>query len=412
MAKAKTVGLAAVVSRPAEMTAARGGWRGIDKLVTVTYVGRHIDTGSPAVPMEMPFVIVRGDIVKQVGRDAAMVYGFLTMRQGLPLTYRDIEVCGLYADASRSTIIRCVAKLRNAGLLTVAKVARSQRKRYTCHGHRDQDPVQPENGDSLIEYQQVVTESSSIGESKREKKEVSSSTSVEGKFVQAVPIDRRDTITNQPAPQKWKPRSKLTNAELDAKYGVGHIDDWSFSPACGLPSIHPDSEVVPNDSKDQDCADAATKILNHDVQAIQAMIDDLRGDTPESQLSAAQLIYDAYPRHVGKRAALPAIKRSLGRFIKQSSATDPAGALMDIVKKYAVSVQDKERKFIPYPSTWFNQDRWEDEEDTGPADEGEVNAPYSGARATCGCPMDKNVIYHRGEPMCSENKPFGVREPV
>jgi len=64
-------------------------------------------------------------------------------------------------------------------------------------------------------------------------------------------------------------------------------------------------------------------------------------------------IYAAYPRKKGKLAALKSIEKAF-KIIEPD-------VLLEKVKKYAESVKDKDPEFIPYPSTWFNQGRWEDE---------------------------------------------------
>lgn len=65
-------------------------------------------------------------------------------------------------------------------------------------------------------------------------------------------------------------------------------------------------------------------------------------------------IYNAYPRKVGRKAALAAIERAMRRI-------DP-GELLDAVKHFARAVLAAriEERFIPHPATWFNQDRWTD----------------------------------------------------
>lgn len=70
-------------------------------------------------------------------------------------------------------------------------------------------------------------------------------------------------------------------------------------------------------------------------------------------------IYDAYPRKTGKLAALKAINKAL--------KTVDADALLDAVKSYAAITAtwpEADRRFIPNPSTWFNQGRYEDDPST------------------------------------------------
>ena len=67
-------------------------------------------------------------------------------------------------------------------------------------------------------------------------------------------------------------------------------------------------------------------------------------------------IYDLYPRKVGREKAVQAILRA---FLK----VDPE-MLKSKVEEYAAAVtkwpRDR-RQFIPHPTTWFNQGRWDDD---------------------------------------------------
>lgn len=80
---------------------------------------------------------------------------------------------------------------------------------------------------------------------------------------------------------------------------------------------------------------------------------------PASDITAWCLrIYDAYPRKVGKQAALAKIRNAL-----LSGRIDPP-ALLSAVEAYAKFVSEwpeDRRQFIPHPTTWFNQGRWEDD---------------------------------------------------
>lgn len=74
----------------------------------------------------------------------------------------------------------------------------------------------------------------------------------------------------------------------------------------------------------------------------------------------AESIYNAYPKHVGRRMAIKAIIRALDR-------TD-YHRLLERTKEFSEIVShikgtDKEWKWVPHPSTWYNQDRWDDDFD-------------------------------------------------
>lgn len=66
-------------------------------------------------------------------------------------------------------------------------------------------------------------------------------------------------------------------------------------------------------------------------------------------------IYKAYPRHVGKPLALKAITKALGKVsFEQLKAKTEAYA-------EAVRKSNKSLQYVPMPSTWFNQERYNDD---------------------------------------------------
>lgn len=67
--------------------------------------------------------------------------------------------------------------------------------------------------------------------------------------------------------------------------------------------------------------------------------------------------YNNYPRKVGKHKAWLSFKR-----LCKSAST--LGKIMDGLAKYRAkwTKEGTEKEFIPHPSTWLNQKRWEDEE--------------------------------------------------
>jgi hypothetical protein len=65
-------------------------------------------------------------------------------------------------------------------------------------------------------------------------------------------------------------------------------------------------------------------------------------------------IYEAYPRKVSKPEALKAIKKAMEKL-------DPA-QLLEKTKRYATAVSTEEKRFVPHPATWFNQERFNDPE--------------------------------------------------
>lgn len=69
-------------------------------------------------------------------------------------------------------------------------------------------------------------------------------------------------------------------------------------------------------------------------------------------------IYAAYPKHVGRPVALKAISRAL-----KKTGIGP-GQLLALTNRYAASVKGSDPRFIPHPSTWFNQERFNDDPKT------------------------------------------------
>ena len=63
-------------------------------------------------------------------------------------------------------------------------------------------------------------------------------------------------------------------------------------------------------------------------------------------------IYNFYPKKVGYGAALKEIEKAIKKITPEE--------LLEKVKIYSESVKNKEKQYIPNPSTWFHQERWKD----------------------------------------------------
>lgn len=76
----------------------------------------------------------------------------------------------------------------------------------------------------------------------------------------------------------------------------------------------------------------------------------------------AKSIYDLYPKHEGRRAAIKAIQSAAVR-LANAGNTNPLAYLQDAVMAYRDSprVKNGDRKFIPHPATWFNEERYDDD---------------------------------------------------
>jgi hypothetical protein len=89
-----------------------------------------------------------------------------------------------------------------------------------------------------------------------------------------------------------------------------------------------------------------------------------KGAKDDETEKAAEAIYEAYPRKVGKPVALRAIKRHLRKF--------GAEELLAKTKAYAEAVKDSDHQFIPHPSTFFNQERFNDDPQSWSTPQGSV----------------------------------------
>lgn len=78
------------------------------------------------------------------------------------------------------------------------------------------------------------------------------------------------------------------------------------------------------------------------------------------QRQKALRIYHAYPRKVGKAAAVRAIEKSLDDLTKRGTP-DPAEWLLEKTKTFAKSPAGNRGSYTPHPATWFNQARYDDD---------------------------------------------------
>lgn len=79
-------------------------------------------------------------------------------------------------------------------------------------------------------------------------------------------------------------------------------------------------------------------------------------------------IYQAYPRKVGKRSALKAIEKAIGRLVtkreyknKPLTEEEAIAGLLNRTKMYADSPAGQRKTFTPHPTTWYNQARYCDD---------------------------------------------------
>lgn len=81
------------------------------------------------------------------------------------------------------------------------------------------------------------------------------------------------------------------------------------------------------------------------------------GNTSKKEIESQALeIYKAYPRKVGKPKALLEIKKAL--------KTISFEALLSLTKQYASARCNADAMYTPHPSTWFHQQRYNDDPNT------------------------------------------------
>lgn len=76
----------------------------------------------------------------------------------------------------------------------------------------------------------------------------------------------------------------------------------------------------------------------------------------QTAIEKALEIYDAYPRKVGKPAAVRAIIRAM--------KSHPCGKILAVTRIYAEARRGEDAAFTPHPATWFNQERFNDAPET------------------------------------------------
>jgi hypothetical protein len=111
--------------------------------------------------------------------------------------------------------------------------------------------------------------------------------------------------------------------------------------------------------------------LNHDEGAEETLVARIRADLKEpltpppepfvprnERNGAAHIIYGLYPRKVAKPEALRAIEKAL---------TKPGVTkefLMERTRAYAEAVLGTNPTFIPHPSRWYSEERYNDDPTT------------------------------------------------
>jgi len=108
------------------------------------------------------------------------------------------------------------------------------------------------------------------------------------------------------------------------------------------------------DSKQHSQNSLPTYIYNTNTEYIPPIVPQ-KGDNKERDKQALE-VYEAYPRKVGRPKALLAIKRHIEKVGFET--------LLERTNAYAKSVIGKDQQFIPHPSTWYSQERFNDDPST------------------------------------------------
>jgi hypothetical protein len=103
--------------------------------------------------------------------------------------------------------------------------------------------------------------------------------------------------------------------------------------------------------------DVDDRVTANETSGISSSLDPNRYSTLDNGSKVLEehvvTIYKQYPRRVGKDAAIKAIERAL----RNHKFED----LLAAVKEFAQSEMGRSGQYCPYPSTWFNQKRWNDD---------------------------------------------------
>ena len=89
-------------------------------------------------------------------------------------------------------------------------------------------------------------------------------------------------------------------------------------------------------------------------------------------------LYKSYPRKVARGAAVRAIKKALQK--------ESFEVLMEAVEAYSKARNGQDRQYTPYPATWFNQERWDDDREEWGSGEPEIptSKAWDGVRSLVG----------------------------
>lgn len=110
--------------------------------------------------------------------------------------------------------------------------------------------------------------------------------------------------------------------------------------------------------------DQVAKIIDATLESIGCFKPVKAQNSEVSAKPTPEAIYEAYPRKVGRKAAIDAINRAIERHKAEEGTTPATPYLLDRTTAFAAAVAGwpaDERNFVPHPATWFNQGRYDDD---------------------------------------------------
>lgn len=147
----------------------------------------------------------------------------------------------------------------------------------------------------------------------------------------------------------WAPNQVYTSFQLMADYGWIRLGLDRIEVLKSL-KYHPSWEA------EKSHAETGSLLVSKLVKDSSSKIRNKRGAKSGNGLEAFESFWSCYPRKIGKLAA----KKSWDRISPD----------IDMTKRIMSSVEDQKQsemwkkeqgRFIPHPSTWLNQGRWDDE---------------------------------------------------
>jgi hypothetical protein len=96
----------------------------------------------------------------------------------------------------------------------------------------------------------------------------------------------------------------------------------------------------------------------------------IRSNSVASLPGVCESIYAEYPKKVGKPDALKAIRKAISELSE--------AVILERTKAYAIARKGEDPKYTPHPSTWYNQQRFNDDPITWKNNSNEYFKPSSG----------------------------------